>query len=171
MIKKFKMTIEILVDIPDQISPNFIKQIIKETDKENRLPNYQPPIDKIQAFVDYIKNRENILEECLTGDLYFNLSSDGFTEELTHFLNPKTIDQIALENATELDNDLKDFIITLYKDTEDNEKFKIDEDGKLLPNSRQNIEDDLESEIHTEIIQQTLLNYKITAASLKEVSK
>ncbi|MCU0287805.1 MAG: hypothetical protein MUF15_15620 [Acidobacteria bacterium] len=172
MKKKFLFTIEIQGDFPDQISPDFVTRIVSEVDRENRLPNYSVKTDNHQAFIDYVKNNEHILEECIAGDVYFNISSDGFADVLNQLLNPKWLDHIALENADKLDNETRDFIINLYKEPdEDNEDSKIDEEGNPLPNSKQNLTDALKREIDTEIIQQSLLNYKITGISLKVIDK
>ncbi|HLP44571.1 MAG TPA: hypothetical protein VK469_01415, partial [Candidatus Kapabacteria bacterium] len=153
-----------------RITSELIERVVSEVDKENRLLNYQPLTDKHQVFIDYIKNNKNIHEECLTTDLLFNLTENGFDEKLTELLTPKCFDEIILEKSVDLDNETRVFISRLYEDVETNEKDdKTDEDGNPLPNSKKDILEALKREIDTEIIQQSLLNYKITAASFKEV--
>ncbi|HLP45316.1 MAG TPA: hypothetical protein VK469_05195 [Candidatus Kapabacteria bacterium] len=174
MEKKFRFTIDIVADIPDQLTTEFIKKIIAEVDREHYLTDYFPPIDKGQAFIDYIKDHENIHEECLAGDLFMALSGGCFNEELNALLNPKIFDHIALDIAPELPDKTSDFIIQLYKDIETRDADDVvDVDGNPLAirNSKKDTLDALKREIDTEIIQQSLLNYKITAASLKILKK
>ncbi|HLP47670.1 MAG TPA: hypothetical protein VK469_17120 [Candidatus Kapabacteria bacterium] len=170
MIKNFKFVIDIEADITDKITPELVNGIVTEVDKENKLPNYQPQTDKLQAFIDYIKNNDSLYEECIAGNLFFKLSEGGFEEQLSEFLNPKCFDDIVIEKAAGLDSEIRDFVIQIYKNAGAiEEDAKIDEDGKPLPirNSKKDIEDALKREIDSSIIHRCLLNYEITAASLK----
>ncbi|HLP44549.1 MAG TPA: hypothetical protein VK469_01305 [Candidatus Kapabacteria bacterium] len=147
MEKKFRFTIDIVADIPERITSELIERVVSEVDKENRLPNYQPLTNPHQAFIDYIKNNENIYEECLTADLLFNLTENGFDEQLSELLTPKCFDEIILEKSVDMDHETRVFINRLYEDAETNEKDdKIDEDGNSLPNSKKDISEALKRE-------------------------
>ena len=135
MKKKFRFTIDIVADIPDQLTTEFIKKIIAKVDRDHYLPDYFPQTVKHQVFINYITDHENIHEKCLAGDLFMALSAGGFNEELTELLKPKIFDHIALEIAPELPDKTSDFITQLYKDieTKDADEY-VDDRGKFISN-------------------------------------
>ncbi|MCU0289742.1 MAG: hypothetical protein MUF15_25530, partial [Acidobacteria bacterium] len=93
-------------------------------------------------------------------------------DELAELLKPKSFDEIALDAAKELDSESGDFITQLYGDTETkNNDDKIDEDGNPLPDrmSKKEALEALKREINRLIIQDNLLDYKLTTASVKTV--
>lgn len=170
MNKNFSITFEIKANIPETITPELVKGIIAEIDKENNLPNYWPQTEKHQAFINFIKNNEKVYKECIASDFVFKISDYGFEEELTEFLKPKCFDQIALEHAKELDTETGNFITQLYEDAETNdENENIDENGKPIPNSKKDMLEATKREIDRGVIQHSLLNYEITGASLNLV--
>ena len=168
MIRNFVFTINLKVNIPETITPELVKGIIADVDNENNLANYRPKTEKHQIFIDFIKNNEKIHGECIASDFVFKLSENGFEDELTEHLKPACFDDIALDQAKQLDNETRDFITQLYEDTGSNDDDdKIDENGKPMPNSKKDMLAALKREIDRGIIQHNLLNYEITAASLK----
>ncbi|MCU0285931.1 MAG: hypothetical protein MUF15_05985, partial [Acidobacteria bacterium] len=174
MKKNFRLTIEIKADIPAKITPQFVKTIIDEVDKEGILLNYQPPIDKLQSFIDYIINNENFHEQCISGDLLFKFTEENFEEKLNELLGSKCFDHFALDISQKLDKELKDYIYKLYEDTlSKDDDSKVDAEGNLLPirNTKKDTIEALKREIDSTIIQSSLLNYTIIAASLKTVNK
>ena len=168
MVKNFVFSIEIKADIPETISRDLVKKVVNEVDKENILPIYLPQTEKHQVFIDFIKNNEKALEECIANDFIFKLSENGFEEELDEFLNLTFFDHIALNQAKHLDRETGDFITQLYADAGSNDlDDKIDGNGKPIPNSKKDLLEAIKREIDRGIIQQCLLNYEITAASIK----
>lgn len=174
MLKVFKLTINLEVDIPDKISDDLVKEVISEVDKSVNMPLYLPQTDKHQAFIDYIKNNDNVYEQCITGDLFFQLMEHGLEDELTEFLKPRIFDEIALDVAGKLDSETKNFITRLYGDTENKDIDDIiDEDGNPLNGriSKKQAIEAVKREIDRRIIQDSLLDYKLIDASLKVVCK
>lgn len=169
MIKEFKLTINLEVEIPEKISDELVKEVITEVDKSDNMPLYLPQTDKHQAFIDYIKNNDSIYEQCITGDLFFQLMEHGLEDELTEFLKPRFFDEIALDAAGKLDSETKNFITLLYEDTENQDIDElIDEDGNPLTGriSKKQAVEALKREIDRRIIQDSLLDYKLTGATL-----
>lgn len=170
--KKFRLAIDIKALIHDKIPTKLIEKIVKDVDKANNLPLYQPNTEKHQTVIDFIKKNKNFHEKCITADLCFKINHDGIEDELDIFLDPRNFDRIALDAGEEMAGDMKDFITLLYEkiDSMDADD-KIDEDGNPLPQklSKKQALEALKREIDRRIIQESLLDYKITGASLKEV--
>jgi len=172
MIRKFRLTIDLTITIPEKITPALIEKIIAEKDTDNYLTNYKPTTDKHQAFIDFIKNNEHIYAQCITGNFYFKLAKEGFDDELEDILQPKHFDQRAIEAAGSMDKETAAFIIQLYEETGKQDKdAEIDEEGKPIPqvNSKKAIIEAIKRDIDREIIQLSLMDYKITAASFNVV--
>lgn len=170
--KKFRLTIDIKAIIPDKIPTKLVESVVKEVDEDNKIPLYRLNIDKHQAFVDFIKNNEIFHEKCITADLCFKINLDGFDKELKKLLNPKFFDDIALDAAEEMDIETKNFITLLYEeDADKNADEKIDDEGNPLPQrvSKKQTLEAIKQEIDRRIIQDSLLDYKLTSASLKVV--
>jgi hypothetical protein len=170
--KKFRLTIDIRTIIPDKIPTKLVENVVNDVDRANSIPLYQPKTEKHQAVIDFIKNNESIHEQCIAADLYFKLSHDGLENELPQILNPRTFDEIVLDASKEMDIETKDFLALLYDETvgkEDDDT--IDEDGNPLPQrmSKKQALEAIKREIDRRIIQDSLLDYKVTGASLKLV--
>jgi len=170
--KKFRLTIDIQAIIPDKIPTDFVKRVVTEVDEDNKIPLYQPNTDKHQAVIDFIKNNETFHEKCITADLCFKINLDGFDKELKKLLIPGFFDDVALDAAEKMDIETKNFITRLYEeDSDKDDDDKIDADGNPLPlrvSKKQSLEA-IKQEIDRRIIQESLLDYKLTAASLKVV--
>jgi len=170
--KKFRLTVDIKAIVPDKIPANLVKRVVTEVDEDNKLPLYLPKTDKHQAVVDFIKNNETFHEKCITADLCFKINLEGFDKELKKLLNPGFFDDIALDAAEELDMETKNFITLLYEEDADKDADDtIDDDGNPLPrrvSKKQSLEA-IKQEIDRRIIQESLLDYKLTTASLKVV--
>jgi len=170
--KKFRLTIDLKAIIHDKIPTKLVESVVKEVDKSNKIPLYQPNTEKHQAFIDFIKNNETFHEKSIAADLCFKINHDGIEDDLDELLNPMLFDNVALDASREIDGEIKDFITLLYNKADPKSADeKIDEDGKPLPH-RLSLKDSLEAikrEIDRRIIQDSLLDYKITGASLKAV--
>jgi len=170
--KKFRLTIDIQANIPDKIATKVIEKVVNEVDEDNKLPLYLPKTDKHQAFIDFIKNNETFHEKCITADLCFKINLDGFDKELKKLLKPGFFDDVALDAGEEMDIETKNFITRLYEEDADKDADdKIDADGNPLPlrvSKKQSLEA-IKQEIDRRIIQESLLDYKLTTASLKVV--
>ena len=171
MKKRFKLTTDIEIDIQDKITPDFVKKIISEIDKEKNIPNYNPKTKKHQAIIGYIKNNEPILEKCITGALIFNLTFQGFDDELKKRLKPVNFDRIILETAGKMGPEYEAFIKPLFESEPLDNGNKISVEGKPRPISKKAKLNAIKQEIDKEIIQQSLLNFKLTAATLKTRGK
>ncbi|MCX6581476.1 MAG: hypothetical protein NT166_14985 [Candidatus Aminicenantes bacterium] len=170
--KKFRLTIDIKAIIHDKIPMKLIESLVKEVDKNNQLLIDLPKTEKHQAVIDFIKNNETFHEKSIAADLCFKINHDGIEDDLDELLNPRLFDNVALDASREMDSEIKGFITLLYKKADAKSvDEKIDEDGKPLPH-RLSMKDSLEAikrEIDRRIIQDSLLDYKITGASLKAV--
>ena len=172
MIKKIRLTIDLTVNIPEKISPALIEKIIAEKDTDRYLTNYKPLTEKHQAFIDFIKNNDDIYAQCITGSFYFKLNEHGFDDELEDILQPKHFDQRVIEAAGSMDKETAAFIIQLYEETRNQDKdAEIDEEGKPIPqvNSKKAIIESIKRDIDREIIQLSLMDYNITAVSFTAV--
>lgn len=161
MTKIFKLTIDIIVNIPESITPELIEGIVADVTSGNNVPNYQVQPEKHQAFIDHIKTNESLHEQCIAGNLFFKLTEHGFDEDLMELLNPKQFDETAVEIAQKMGPEYEAFINSLYgeKETDANNEDR-DEENKEE-------EEAAKREIDRAIIQHCLLNYEITGASLK----
>jgi hypothetical protein len=173
MNKIFQLTIEIKVNIPETITPELIEEIVSEVTNGNNIPNYQVQPEKHQAFIDYIKNNESLHEQCITGNFFFKLTTDGFEDDLAELLKPKQFDETAVEVAKKMSPEYEEFIKYLYceKEMDDNDDDEDDDNTVKTPlkNTKKEEEKAAIREIDRGIIQHCLLNYEITAASLKAV--
>jgi hypothetical protein len=170
--KKFRLAIDVKANIHDKIPIKLVERIVTEVDQGNKFPLYQPDTKKHQAFIDFIKNNVKFLEQCIASDLCFKINHDGVEDDLDELLNPGLFDNVALDAGDEMDSELKNFISLLYEKIDAQEADdKIDEDGNPLPrraSKKQSLEA-IKREIDRRIIQESLLDYKITGASFKEV--
>lgn len=177
MKKKFIFTIELLADIPDQITPDFVEKIIAEVDKEKYLSGYLPKTEKHQAFIDYIQNNQNIHEEIISGDLfsdyYYAFSNSGREERIAALQPPKVLIDIIHETPLKLDNETRNFILNLYKDDDESDiDDEIDVNGNPLPvKSKKETLNALKRDIDDRIIWQSLFNYVITSTSCTLVTR
>jgi hypothetical protein len=170
--KKFRLTIDIQAIIPDKIPAKLVENVVNDVDRANSIPLYLPKTEKHQAVIDFIKNNEPFHEQCIAADICFKINHGGIEEQLDELMEPRLFDNVALEAASGMNNEIKDFISLLYEKADAEDAYdKIDDEGKPLPH-RLSMKDSLEAtkrEIDRRIIQDSLLDYTITGASLKVV--
>jgi hypothetical protein len=152
MKKKFKVSIYFQVDIPDQITPELINRVLKHFTVGDNVPEYQVNTERHQKFIDFIKNNDSYLEQCLAGFFHRSLAHSGWDEELARLLNLKYFDEIAVEVAKEMGPGYETFINSIYNRSEE-------EDDEAA----------FKRKIDKGIIEECFSNFEIISASLKKV--
>jgi hypothetical protein len=141
MIKNYRLAIDLIINISEEITPQLIEQLKTENSEYNSLSLEQENLDKLQAIISTIIKNENHHADCLLGAITFKLTSQGFDDVLE---NPEIVDHTIVKAAAELGAEYEAFAKQLYKadeDDTDNESQYDDEEPDETGTEKMNIFD------------------------------
>ncbi|MCU0288080.1 MAG: hypothetical protein MUF15_17005 [Acidobacteria bacterium] len=127
MEKNFKLIMDIVVNIPDKIPPELIKQLTQE----RKIPDYKVKTELHQAFIDYIKTNDFFLEQMIAGNLYYRLII-LLDYNLAKYLKFKEFEDTVFEAALQMGPEYAMFIKSIYDSKKDDDEIKREVDRNIL---------------------------------------
>ncbi|MCX6584926.1 MAG: hypothetical protein NT166_32540 [Candidatus Aminicenantes bacterium] len=176
MIKKFKLTIDISVDVIDKITPDLIEQAKCTSEADIDFPLNQQHLDMLQDIIAYIITHEDSHAECVYGDVIFKLSSYDSDEDLYENIKVETgiIEKNIVRAAEALGSTYETFIKQLYQirsdDDEEEDLDKISEGNVIFFDkviAQKKAMPQKEREILIELLQLCLLDSALVSANLE----
>ncbi|MCX6578605.1 MAG: hypothetical protein NT166_00295 [Candidatus Aminicenantes bacterium] len=136
MIKNYRMVIDLIVNISEQITTELIAKAKENCSFETDFYPRQLYLDMLQYLITYIIQHPDLHNECIYGGLIFKMLSYNSDEELdeTTDIEPDTFENNMLIAAEALGPEYVTFINQVYHYQSDD-----DEDSDATPTSGDNI--------------------------------
>jgi hypothetical protein len=176
VIKKFKLIIDISVDVIDKINPDLIEQAKCTSEADIDFPLNQQHLDMLQDIISFIITHEDVHAECIYGDVIFKLSSYDSVEYLYENIKIEAgiIEKNIVRAAEALGSTYETFIKQLYQirsdDDEEEDLDKISEGNVIFFEkviAQKKAMQQKEREILIELLQLCLLDSAIVGVNLE----